>query len=551
MKSLLTLTFLLVAKVAIFSGNAWSVDEIARGSLSGHDPGSRELVVAQAVGAEDQTDSHRETLDTMLERDDFIAAEEYVDALSNDADVTSLTLRSLSSEIRRVRTARILDYAEKIRAAIASSDFEAVRDLSERMEHMRSASPSSNPASISNTERRSPKIETDLVQPAEESQPGLDVGNEPTAQPSTSQEDSILDQRIQVALNEDRLFPPAADNAFDLAVARLSMEPHDDEARDILDDVIKRQQSQALANLQDGRPEVALDLTKQLLGSVGSLQAEEAATAPLWSSAERWVQQTRPDIIAGLVTNTEQAIDDDHLTVSPNGKLSAEGYVSLLAEELGQNHTGVERLANLIIDKYQGLIDQHLANNRHNEASAFHNRMEATARRFGLPTDRVAALGSHIQLSQARQQQHDQLLLVTAQWRGKGQLIEPAGANALEFAGKAVQLAVDPEAADKVFKDVIAEQRGKIDRLIDAGRLEEAADQLQQLGSAIQEAAASRTEDAAVYYAEAEQILRQADLEKTQRQQKIEEAEQDDFDAAAPVEPARTEKPTFTFINPF
>lgn len=550
MKSFVKIIILLFAHTTLVSGAAWAGRGIESAPSSAHRLASHELIVAQIVGVEDKEGSYQEALDLMLGRDDFVAAEDYVDALAGDADVTPATLRSLNSQIRRVRTARILDYAEKIRAAITTSDFDAVRDYSERMERLRSAARVSDPASVDKAEKGDPMVDRDRGLPAETGQSSPDTRASTASQPSSIAKDAILVRRMQTALDEDRLFSPTADNAFDLATARLSTAPDDLEARGILDDVIERQQSQVLSNLEDRKPQIALDLTKQLLEAVGSLQTEEAMPT-LRSSAERWVEQTRPTIIAGLVTNTEQAIERYDLTIAPNGQLSAEGYVSLLATELGRDHNDVKRLARNIVDKYQGLINRRLAERRYDKASAFHARMEATARRFGLSTDQAAALGSEIQASRARQEQHDQLLLKAAEWRDKGQLIEPVGANALEFAGKAVGLGVNAAAADKVLKEVIIAQREKIDRLIVDGRLEQAAGQLQQLASAIEPIDTKRSDQAAAYYAEAEQILQRADLEDSQRQQQIEEAKQDGTTAVAPVEPAQTEKPPFTFINPF
>ncbi|MGI9449712.1 MAG: hypothetical protein ACR2QH_03555, partial [Geminicoccaceae bacterium] len=447
------------------------------------------IVVAQADNQDDDP-SYQETLDSLLERDDFVAARKFVVDLSENPDVSPAMLRSLKNRIRSVKTARLIDYAEKIRQAIADSDLEAMNDYSQRMQQLSSAAATSKPPS---------KIENEPLSSEDTSLPLQQVQEPPKAEPKEREEPSTTAvetapaveafpiQRIRNALDEDRLFPPEPDNAFNLAVARLAEKPDDADALNMLDGVINRQRSKAVASLDSGRPETALALRGELVKAFERLDAETTtASSNRRSAALGWAEQIKPDIIAGLIAGTEQAIGRWNLTIAPEGNFSAEDYVELLAAELGQDHDEVRRLANEIIDRYQDLIENRLAKREYQNASTLHARKLAVAERFGLPTEQIVAQGRYIATLPARQRQHDQLLLQATQLRDEGQLIEPAGANALEFAARAVRLAANPAAADKVFNDVIFEQRIRIDRLIDSGRLEEAARQLQQVGAVVE-----------------------------------------------------------------
>ena len=513
---------------------------------------SQNIIIAQADNLDDGQ-PYRQTLDSLLERDDFAAASKFVDNLSENADVSPATLRSLKNWIRSVKTARLIEYAEKIRQAIASSDLEAMNDYSQRMQRLSSAVETSKPLST---------IESEPSGSEDASLPLQQVQEPPKAEPREREEPSIAAvepaptveafpiQRVRKALDEDRLFPPKPDNAFDLATARLAEKPDDEDALDMLDDLINRQRSKVVASLDSGQPETALALRGALVNAFERLDDESAtASSSRRSAALGWVEQIKPDIIAGLIAGTERAIGRWNLTVAPKNELSAEDYVDLLAEELRQGHGEVLRLANEIIDRYQDLIDDRLAQRDYQDASTFHARMQAVAERFGLPTDQIAEQGRYIATLPARQRQHDELLLQATQLRNKGQLIEPAGANALEVAARAVRLAANPAAADKVFNDVIFEQRIRIDRLIDSGRLEEAARQLQQVGAVVEKVGAGQIERANEYYAEADRVLEQAARER--EQQRMEEAKENEPIAAAPVEASPPDDAPFTFVNPF
>lgn len=551
MKLILALLTLLFADMATAFSGALADHGSRRSPASGNPSLPREFtVIAQADEIDDDGTSYQQTLEAFLNSDDFVAAKDFVDALSENTGIAPATLRSLNDQIRRIRTARLIEYAEKIRKAIASSDLETVKDYSERMQRLTTGEPGSNPVLTDDVGTRRSGDTPDQVESARKNQPSSDAEATQESKTDSIAADAELVRQMRTALDEDRLFPPIAGNAFDLAVARLALTPDDAEAHGVITEAISKQQSEVLASLESGRPEIALILTGQLLEAVEDPGTEAALPSDYRSSASRWVEGVRPDIIAGLIAGTEKAIEQLNLTVAPQGKMSAEGYVDLMATELGQEHEDVALLAGKIIASYQGMIDQRLAKRQYDAALTLHARMESIAERFGVSTDQIAALKTYIEALPARQQRHDQLLLLAAQWRDKGQLIEPAGANALEFAARAVRLAVNPAAADKVVNDVILEQRQRIDRLIDAGRLEEAASQLQQLGSAIEQIGTKQIEKATEYYAEAEQVLQRADLENEQRIKDA--AEQDEPSAAAvPNEPSQAKKSPFTFVSPF
>ncbi|MGI9494179.1 MAG: hypothetical protein ACR2QF_17450 [Geminicoccaceae bacterium] len=504
------------------------------------------LIVAQADSEEGDA-AYLQRLELILKRDDFAAAKEFVDDLAENTDISPTTLRSLRNRIRSVKTARLIDYAEKIRKAIADSDMEAVNDYSQRMRKISSA------GSISGS---SPKSESEPLGSVEISVPRQQAGQAQNAavsekeKPNAVTVETIRIQQLRAAPDEDRLLPPAIDDAFDLATAKLAEKPDDAVALDILDDAITRQQSKVLASLDSGRPEAALALSEELVEAVAHLDVEtSAASSSYRSSTLRWAERIKPDIVAGLITSSERAIGQWNLTIAPQGRLSAEGYIDLLAKAMGQDHDEVQRLAHEILDRYQGLIDHRLSKSQYERASTLNGRMQAVAKRFGIPTEQIEEQGRYIATLPARQQQHDQLLLQATQLRDQGQLIEPAGANALEFAAKAVRLAANPAAADKVFNDVIFEQRLRIDRMINTGRLEEAARQLQQLGTLVEQVGAEQIERANQYYAEADRVLERAVREK--EQQRSEAAKKNESVAAAPPDAPETNDASFTFINPF
>ncbi len=502
----------------------------------------RQMIILAQADQEDKEKSYRQDLDFLLEQDDFATAEEFVDDLSRNTEVSPATLRSLKSQIRSMRTARLVEYAQKIREAIASSDMETVAEYSQRMQRLKTAGPNRTLSPDNEAETYRPGG-TSL--PTQEAQDTRVVNETRNDELSPAAEETIPIQRIEKAINEDRLLPPANDNAFALAETRLTEQPDDAQALRLLDDVINKQQSKIMASLDAGRPETALELTRSLIKAVERLDDDTEPLSGHRSSALSFADEIKLDVITGLIANAEKAMEQWNLTVAPEGKPSAEGIVGLLATELGEDHGDVLRLANDIVDRYQGLISGRLSKRQYEDALTFHDRMQAVAERFSLPTDQMAEQRRFIAELPARQQQHDQLLQQAAQWRSKGQLIEPAGANALEFVKRAILLKIDPIAAGEVYNDVIFEQRKRIDSLIEADRLEEAVRQLRQLGAAVKQVGASRSERADLYFAEADRISEQAERKK--EQQRAEAAER--AKATAPADDSND--PPFTFVNPF
>ena len=505
------------------------------------------VIFAQADALNDVGgSSHQRVLESILRRGNIAGAKAFVDALAEANELEPATIRSMNDRIWRIKTDRMVEYSAKIREAIAKSDFAAVGEYSERMRRLTASEPSSTTTSTDRIGTQRSGTRSDLAPSALDESQSLAVEAAAASNPPSIDDDIEIVEQMRRALEEGRFFPPAEDNTFDLAAARLSMAPDDPKAHHYLAEAIKKQQAQVSANLRDGRLEAALDLANQLRVSLGDPGVTVAWPSNYRSQVLGWVDEIQRDIVAGLVVTAEEAIEKRRLTVAPEGETSAEGYVATLSAHLGQDHGDVARLADKIIASYRDLVDKRLAKQEYDQALRLHSRMEIISVRFGVSIDQVAAQRRNIEAKRAKQQQHDQLLLLAAEWRDKGQLIEPAGANALEFAGKAIRLAVNPTAANKVFDDLVIEQRRRVDRLIETGHLQEAGRELKQLGAAIEQI---DTKQAAEYYAAAEQVLRQADLENSRRQQRTKDANENG--PVAPPENSGNSPLPFTFINPF
>ncbi|MGI9493170.1 MAG: hypothetical protein ACR2QF_12290 [Geminicoccaceae bacterium] len=508
------------------------------------------LVFAQADALNDvRGSSHQQVLESILSRDNIAGAMAFVDALAKANELEPATLRSMKDRIWRIKTDRVLEYSAKIREAIAKSDFAAVGEYSERMRRLTAPEPSSTVTSTVHIGTLRSGTISDLAPSSLDESQSLAVEAAGASNLPSIDYDAGMVEQMRRASEDGRFFPPAADTAFDLAAARLSMVPHDPKAQHYLAEAIKKQQAQVSANLQDGRLEAALDVVNQLRNSLGDSDAKVAWPSNYRSQMLGWVDEIQHDIVASLVVAAEEAIEQRWLTVAPEGETSAAGYVDILAAHLGQDHDDVARLADKIIARYRDLVGELLAKQQYDQALRLHSRMEVISVRFGVSIDQVAAQRRDIEAERAMQQQHDQLLLLAAQWRDKGQLIKPAGANALEFAGKAVGLAVDLAAANKVFNDLVIEQRRRVDRLIATGRLQEAGRELKQLAAAIEQVDTKQAEKAADYYAAAEQVLRQAVPGNSRRQQRT--RDENENGPVAPPEISRNSPSTFTFINPF
>ncbi|NJO32076.1 MAG: hypothetical protein HC869_02035 [Rhodospirillales bacterium] len=490
--------------------------------------------------------SHDQILDSILRRDDIAAAKAFVDALARAEELPAAALRSMNDRIWRTKVDRMAAYSKQLREAIVRSDFQAVRDYSERMRRLAASQLSATPAPADEIDAQgSAAVDGPMPDDPDEPSPSIREARESSAR----DEDHAIVERMRKALEEDRLLPPAENNAFDLAVARLPAAPNDPEAHAILGEVVVKQQGEVLARLQDGRPELALALANQLLASLSELDANAAWSSSYRSQALRWADDARPDIVASLIARTEQTIEERQLTIAPEGETSAQGYLELLASELGDDHDEVTRLAQDIIASYRTLIDQRLAKQNYESALRLHARLEALAVRFGVAVDQAATLRGEIETLQTHQQQHDQLMLLAARWRNQGQLIEPAGANALESAAKAIQLAFNPAEANDFLDEVIAEQRGRIDLLIREDRLREASSALTSLGAAIELIGERLAAQAAEYYAEAEQIKRRADAEEDQH--RLQKREALPRPPASPPATSDDRDTPLIFVNPF
>ena len=501
-------------------------------------------------------DPNLSILQSILNRGDIRAAIAFVDALTNATRITPATERAMKDRIWRAKAKLMVEYSEKIRQAIASSDFDAVKDYSERMRRLTAADqPTNRPTSTDRTTADETTATVDPAPPAaDQSTPDPDAATESTGpDPMGAPEagDSAALVRLRQALQDGRLFPPAETNAFDLAMAELSAKPEDPDVTAVLREVIERQQARLRDSLREGRPEAAARLADQLRDALERPGAETA-----WSTEDRsrllgWLDQIRPDLVAGLIADTERAIAEGRLTVATDGKTSAQQFLDLVASQLGREHADVTRLATDILTSYRDLVGERLVEQRYDDALTLQSRMAAIATRYGVLVNQVAALKDDIETSRAEQQQHDQLLLLAAHWRDKGQLIKPAGANALEFAGKALRLASNPDTANRVLDELVMEQRRRIDRLIETDRLRQAAGDLRQLAVAIERIDSRRAAQADEYHAEAEQLLQQADFQDNRRQRQLTRNDVEDPVSVAPSQSSDDERSTFIFVNPF
>jgi hypothetical protein len=279
-----------------------------------------------------------------------------------------------------------------------------------------------------------------------------------------------------------------------------------------------------------------------------------------WRSGYRakldiWFDRVQPEVAAGLIGKTEAAIDRRDLVIADAGSRSAFDYLELLASVNGTGHEDVTTLAAKITASYRGLADYRLARQDYAAAMTFVQRMETVASRFDLDLDEAGTLRRDIETAEAKQRRHDEFMSLANQSREMGQLIKPSGANAIEFTAKAIKLAVNPSAANEVLDDLIAEQRQRIDLLIEARRFRDAGLELENFAAAMDKAGIDQGTNAAELRTEADTLLEKAAVEEDLRQQRIaEEASAETTKPSPSTSPetqnSRTVKP-FTFINPF
>ena len=115
--------------------------------MSGEAIRSSELFVLAQADAPDETrsDSNQLILQSILNRGDIKAAVAFVDALTKATRIAPAAEHAMKDRIWRAKAKLMVDYSEKIREAIAGSDFDTVKDYSERM---RLLTVSSKPAAI-------------------------------------------------------------------------------------------------------------------------------------------------------------------------------------------------------------------------------------------------------------------------------------------------------------------------------------------------------------------------------------------------------------------
>lgn len=101
-------------------------------ALSNDVPGA---VGARLLGQEAESAVDRK-LSGYLDEDDIVGAKAFVDGLAIPGDVTEAERRALEDRIWRTKAERMLDYARKIREAIAASDLDTMRDYNARMQRL-------------------------------------------------------------------------------------------------------------------------------------------------------------------------------------------------------------------------------------------------------------------------------------------------------------------------------------------------------------------------------------------------------------------------------
>ncbi len=361
------------------------------------------VVVAEADGLDQQVGHpYQQELDSILKRDDIAAAKEFVDALVDSPGVTPAVLRSMNDQIWRTKAERLIEYSNKFRAAIVASDLASMKDYSERMQRLTASVSSKNvepsdPGETPPAETTSQPASHDLDEPPSKLM-------KPTSASALGRTEDVdpISQQMQTALKEDRLLPPAKDNAFDLAVARLAIKPGEATARDIIDKVIETRQVQIAAHLRNNQPERALELARQLFDALDRSEAEHSWLDGYRSTTRHGFEQQQPDVIAGLIGKCEEAIDQRDLTIASFSALPAYGYLDLLASLLGIDHHDVVRLAVKLIATYQELIGRMLAGQHYEGAMTLVQRVEPIALRFDIAVDEIQTLRRNIESRQAR-----------------------------------------------------------------------------------------------------------------------------------------------------
>ncbi|MEZ5934105.1 MAG: hypothetical protein R3F54_19645 [Alphaproteobacteria bacterium] len=504
---------------------------------SNHIVAGKPVIVAEADLPGSATTSRQAVLESILELDDIQGAKAFVDALADAKELDAATISAMNDRIWHFRAKRMADYSAEMREAITRSDVDRMRALSESMRRLTASAASRG------------RGQADAPAPATTADTKETAGFDPQKAPLTDRDDGFAD-RARRALDEGRLLPPGEDNAFDLAVNRLSGTPDDAAARGVLEDVIQRQENKVKAAIEAEQPVLAMDQANQLLDAAEGRPPDAALPKDRLLQLRRWMEEIEPIIAAGLIAKAEEAIDENELIVAPEGALSAQDYVDRLKSFLGPNHDDVVALADAVLTRYHAIGDGLLARREYGRALTIHARMQAVAARFDRSEDEAASLLADIETMQERQRQYDDMMTRAVTLREQGQLVEPADANALEFAAKAIDQAFDPAEATDLFDGLVADQRRRIDALLAAGQHRDAGAELRRLGAALERAGIVRGTDAAVINAEAEEMLRQADLEDAKRRQQTLEAGSDD--AVAPKAIAtENDKPSLIFVNPF
>lgn len=403
---------------------------------------------------------------------------------------------------------------------------------------------------------------------------GPDIGSPPHAEPEPAFNNADLQsastteltdnaERLQRAIADGRLLPPDIDNAMSLATARLEQYPDDKSARRIVESIVAIQKERAADLLDKRRPLEAWSLANQLYGAFIEYE-ENPGRSPHVDWLHKflpeivlWRLRLEPGVTEGLADACEQAINRRHLSVAPDDKKPAATYLRTLASILGNDHENVSRLGEKINSAYRQLVDNLISERRHLEALRYVERMEQVAGEFALDQAEAARLRSVIETKQAEFVRYQELLQLADHFRAEGQLIRPKGANALEFMTEAIKLDMRPSETDEILRNLIWESRGQIDEVIQEGRLDDAAGELEHLSKALDETGLPRPASLSKrFLSEAIALKQQVEREKQEeleKQQRL-EAELQRLRALeekqASTEKEKASEP-MTFVNPF
>ncbi len=244
----------------------------------------------------------------------------------------------------------------------------------------------------------------------------------------------------------------------------------------------------ARQDLADGTEAAAGDETEQQTTADVEEEAGrpmEPEVRPAEPAADRRAAVEQHDQeVSDLLRLGREAIAGYHLTVAPEGTMSALDAIDRLMTVGGDGREAAAVLARRSRDIYRTLIERDIERGRYAKARIFVDRMATIEDHAGLSSAQLGRLRARIDEAVAGER-HELLLGRASELREQGRLVTPAGASALSAAAEAVRLGHDPAAARSLLDGVIADQRRRADRLQEDGRPEDAARELRALADAL------------------------------------------------------------------